>query len=88
MGIDTLTDPSPAVSAGLSSRHGLLDANRDALVLDPAFRGPRRPPGTVFDGAHAGDRDGTLASCGPEPVRHAIAHFQQVQLPAGPCGSP
>ena len=46
MGIDTLTDPSPAVSAGLSSRHDhdLLDANRAALVLDPAFRGTRRPP--------------------------------------------
>lgn len=46
------------VRAAGSSPYDLLDANRDALVQDPAFRGTGRPPGTVYDGARAGGRDG------------------------------
>lgn len=41
-----------------SSRYDLLDANRDALVQDPALQGAGQPSGTVSDGAHAGGRYG------------------------------
>jgi hypothetical protein len=67
-----------AVARGIrgagSSRYDLLDA-RDALVLDPAFRVDR--PAPVSDGADAGGPRGRLASCEPEPVRHAITHFHK-----------
>lgn len=51
-----------------SSRYDLPDADRDGLVLDPALQG-------VHDGAMPAAATGTLASCDPEPVRHAIAHW-------------
>jgi hypothetical protein len=68
MGIDTLTGPSPVVSAGLGRA---VMTYRMLLATVSCWTRPSRESPTVAMPAAA---TGTLASCDPEPVRHAIAH--------------
>jgi hypothetical protein len=76
MGIDTLTGPSPAVSAALGRAvvtYRMLIATVSCWPRPSRERVDRPSPSPSVPMPSAAT--GTLASCDLEPVRHAIAHW-------------